>query len=119
MWYRGAKIVVAQGLNVVGPAMPTPEMPMIPAPAPMAPAPGMAPPNVQESPSDIPLGAALPPLESAQNPFPEPPLHDRCHCRIKTMPGGRKIWEFSANACPTCRQVGEAFNAYQASLFGV
>lgn len=106
--------MVAQALNVVGPAMPTPQMPNIPqAPAPQPP------PQQAPAPQEIPIGAELPPLAAAENAFPEPPVHDNCHCSIKTMPGGRRIWEFSHNACTMCRQMGEAFNAQQASIFGI
>jgi hypothetical protein len=114
MWYRNSKIIVAQGLNVVGPAMPTPQMPNIPA-QPIAPNPQVAP----QAPQGVPIGAELPPLQAAENTIPEPPVHDNCHCSIKTMPGGRRIWEFSNNACNLCRQMGEAFNAQQASIFGI
>ena len=106
MWYRDFLTRLAQ----------TSSLPIV-TPAPVN-NPGIAPIGQQEFPQDIPAGAAMPP-ELPQDIFPEPPLHDRCHCKIKTMPGGRKIWEFSENACQQCRQIGEAFNAYQASIFGI
>ncbi len=106
--------MVAQGLNVVGPAMPTPQMPHIPQP-PSAP----VTPEVPNQPQQIPVGTELPPLMAAEASLPEPPVHDNCHCSVKTMPGGRRIWEFSNNACPLCRQMGEAFNAQQAAIFGI
>jgi hypothetical protein len=80
--------------------------------------PSVAPQDVQEVP-DVPVGAEIPPPNANASLMLQPPLHDRCHCRVKTLPGGRQIWETSNNACPDCKQAGELFNAHQASIFGI
>jgi len=42
-----------------------------------------------------------------------PPVHERCHCFIETLPGGNQVWQFSSDACPQCKAAGIAFNQQQ------
>ena len=49
---------------------------------------------------------------------PMPPLHEHCHCEIKTMPGGRKIWKSNGRCCQQCDQARDSFNQSQAQMFG-
>jgi hypothetical protein len=46
-------------------------------------------------------------------------VHDRCRCVIKTMPGGRKIWEKSNVCCDECEYKARIFNLIQNKLYGV
>lgn len=47
-----------------------------------------------------------------------PPLHDRCHCVIKTLPilstpgirDGKRVWQKSDNCCPKCHETALRFN---------
>lgn len=48
-----------------------------------------------------------------------PPIHENCRCYIETMPGGRKIWQFSENCCEECRVLAREFNRKQFELFGI
>ena len=45
-----------------------------------------------------------------------PPVHDRCHCYIETMPAGNKIWQFSDRCCEQCKALGKAFNDHQNTI---
>jgi len=51
--------------------------------------------------------------------FPMPGQHEHCHCSIKTMPGGRRIWDFSENACTECKNNAQIFNRLQAQEYGI
>jgi len=57
-------------------------------------------------------------IDQSQQPVPDPPVHEFCHCKIITMPGGRRIWRTNNNACAQCAGARDAFNQWQASLFG-
>ena len=46
-----------------------------------------------------------------------PPIHDNCRCYIDTLPGGRKIWQFSDNCCQQCRDLAFIFNRNQSEVF--
>jgi hypothetical protein len=48
----------------------------------------------------------------------QPPLHDRCHCTIESLPGGRKIWHVNDTACEQCQMVGRRFNELQSAAYG-
>lgn len=48
-----------------------------------------------------------------------PTVHDNCRCVIKTMPGGRKIWEKSDSCCEECANKARIFNIIQNKLYGV
>lgn len=48
-----------------------------------------------------------------------PPIHENCRCYIETMPGGRKIWQFSENCCEECEFLAREFNRKQFELFGI
>jgi len=47
-----------------------------------------------------------------------PPLHDRCHCVIETLPilstpgvkDGKRVWQKSDNCCPKCYETALGFN---------
>lgn len=47
-----------------------------------------------------------------------PPLHDRCHCVIETLPilsipgvrDGKRVWQKSDNCCPKCHETALKFN---------
>ena len=47
-----------------------------------------------------------------------PPLHDRCHCVIETLPilsmpgvrDGKRVWQKSDNCCPKCHETALRFN---------
>lgn len=47
-----------------------------------------------------------------------PPLHDRCHCVIETLPilsmpgvkDGKRVWQKSDNCCPKCHETALGFN---------
>lgn len=47
-----------------------------------------------------------------------PPLHNRCHCIIETMPilsvpgikDGKRVWQKSENCCPKCNETAIRFN---------
>jgi hypothetical protein len=47
-----------------------------------------------------------------------PPLHDRCHCVIETLPilsipgikDGKRVWQKSENCCPKCNETAIKFN---------
>jgi hypothetical protein len=47
-----------------------------------------------------------------------PPLHDRCHCVIETLPilsmpgirDGKRVWRKSENCCPKCYETSLKFN---------
>ena len=47
-----------------------------------------------------------------------PPLHDRCHCVIETLPilsipgvkDGKRVWKKSDNCCPKCHETALGFN---------
>lgn len=47
-----------------------------------------------------------------------PPLHDRCHCVIETLPilsspgvkDGKRVWKKSDNCCPKCHETAIRFN---------
>ncbi len=70
---------------------------------------------------DIPLGAdgqIAAPEQEIPN-FPLPGQHEHCHCSIKTMPGGRRIWDFSDNACEECKNNARIFNSMQAQTYGI
>ena len=47
----------------------------------------------------------------------KPPLHDRCHCTIKTLPSGRQIWQSNSDSCDQCIRTRDAFNEAQNKLF--
>ena len=100
MWYRKG-----QALNIVGPLQPMPQ----PMPAPQAP---VESPDLNEN-NDNPV--VMPQPEG----LIYPPVHDRCHCRIQTLPGGRSIWEASNNACADCLRARDEFNAAQHAVFGI
>ena len=53
-----------------------------------------------------------------QQPVPNPPIHEFCHCEIITMPGGRKIWRANSGACAQCLDARDKFNQWQSDLFG-
>ncbi len=46
-----------------------------------------------------------------------PPIHDNCRCYIDTLPGGRKIWQFSDNCCQKCKDLAFIFNRNQSEVF--
>ncbi len=48
-----------------------------------------------------------------------PTVHDNCRCVIRTMPGGRKIWEKSDTCCEVCANKARIFNIIQNKLYGV
>lgn len=137
MWYRQARMqmntqrrkVTAQALNV-GPVAPPDlpeedeELPAAPRPVPgPAPAPldepfdtppVLAPQDTVEGPVDLPAGVPLPvdaPLVDESKP------HEGCHCEIKTLPSGKKIWRANKNACEDCKAKEQAFNADQNRLY--
>lgn len=97
MWYQK----YGQALNVVGPIQQPPIL------------------QPQTPVDEIPQGddTVLPTPDAPQ--LVLPPVHDRCHCRIETMPGGRQIWQASHKPCPQCEAARDAFNDWQASLFGI
>lgn len=47
-----------------------------------------------------------------------PPLHNRCHCVIETLPilsapgvkDGKRVWKKSDNCCPKCHETAIRFN---------
>lgn len=39
-----------------------------------------------------------------------PPLHERCHCTLETLPNGNQIWRTYDNACAVCQQKRDDFN---------
>lgn len=70
---------------------------------------------------DLPLGVdgkIAAPEQQIPN-FPMPGQHEHCHCSIKTMPGGRRIWDFSENACDECKNNAQIFNGLQAKEYGI
>jgi len=107
MWYVNAKRVLAQGLNVTGPAVPTPEMPNIPMPQ-------MTPQNVETTP-DQPAGTFVPPTNVGKYEFHK--LHERCRCELKQLPSGYYRWVFAPNACDECIEEAKLFNREQMSMY--
>lgn len=57
-------------------------------------------------------------ITESPQPVPNPPIHAGCHCEIITMPGGRKIWRASSNACDNCLNARDLFNQWQQSIYG-
>jgi len=49
----------------------------------------------------------------------QPPLHDRCHCSIETLPGGRQIWKTHGGSCVDCQNLSQQFNSIQSKLYGI
>ena len=45
-----------------------------------------------------------------------PPVHDRCHCYIQTMPAGNQIWQFSDKCCDQCKALAIDFNKKQDTI---
>lgn len=58
------------------------------------------------------------PIDQTNQPVPNPPVHDFCHCEVITMPGGRRIWRANEGACNDCLNARDTFNQWQMSLFG-
>ncbi len=56
--------------------------------------------------------------DQSNQPVPNPPIHEFCHCEIITMPGGRRIWRANEGACNDCLKARDIFNQWQVSLFG-
>ena len=76
---------------------------------------------VPEEPEEIPQ-PEQPQQPQPLKPLPTqsvPPLHDNCHCKIETMPGGRQIWQFSEKCCNLCKQQAHKFNSTQFMSFGI
>ena len=101
--------------NIGGPLQPLPLLPG--APQPMQPNAPEPPPNQQLEEENI----EQPQLEPKQPQIaiPLPPLHDNCHCEVKTLPGGRQVWEANYKACDRCIQLRDMFNSVQSEMFGV
>ena len=125
MWYAQARKATAQALNVGPIAPPAPpereneedEAPVEPL-TPMMPAapdqPALAPQDIVDGPVDLPAGVPMPvgePIVDESRP------HEGCHCEIKTLPSGKKLWRANKNACPECLAKEQAFNADQNRLF--
>lgn len=55
-------------------------------------------------------------IKTSQNTL-MPPIHDNCRCHIDTLPGGRKIWQFSNNCCQQCKDLAFIFNRNQSEVF--
>lgn len=45
--------------------------------------------------------------------FKVPPVHEYCHCNIKTLPSGQQIWELGngENHCSECVNLRQIFNS--------
>ena len=45
--------------------------------------------------------------------FKVPPVHEFCHCTIKTLPSGQQIWELGngENHCAECVNLRQIFNS--------
>lgn len=146
MWYRTAKkIVQAQELNIPGPiyGLPgaTPKRPIWTppvsqpkilrpsTPSPEIPQEGMVPEESDVLPQEkLPESVPDDGIPDEPNPInlsPEqqqilsmrPPLHDRCHCSVETLPGGRMIWNVNETACADCHSIASEFNRIQSSMF--
>jgi hypothetical protein len=50
---------------------------------------------------------------------PNPPIHEHCHCEIKTLPGGRQVWRTNETACTQCQMLRDQFNQMQDVLHPV
>ena len=162
MWYRTAKKILAQELNVPGPiyglpglGKPAPvwtpparrRVPVQPVPQQVMPPQAMDPNFPQQTMPQMPP-EAIPgdpmgqtPYQQPQqpsvpddgipdkpNPIPlspedqqvlgmRPPLHDRCHCTVEKLPGGRMIWNVNETACEQCQKIGQHFNELQSAQF--
>lgn len=49
----------------------------------------------------------------------QPPLHERCHCYIERLPGGRSVWKTNETACDQCHEVRDRYNNLQSMMYGI
>ena len=132
MWYEKAKRQ-AQTLNIPGPI---PGLPGYAPPALLSPKPAPSPKPSQFDPY---TGAPLPDADQDGTPdssdpqpnnpqvpepqtprplqFSAPTIHERCHCIVKSLPGGRQVWRANENACGQCLTARDEFNQAQDALF--
>ena len=94
-WFKKAKIINAQALNIVGPATNIPSY-------------------VQPSnPAELETPEQQSPQTMGTN-IVYPPAHERCHCYITNV-GGKQYWQTSNNACQMCIDAQSNFNSQYAS----
>lgn len=74
--------------------------------------------EIQPEEQDEPELELEPQLDQSNQPVPDPPVHEFCHCKVETMPGGRRIWRANEGACNDCLRARDTFNHWQASIFG-
>lgn len=105
MWYP---LSPKQERQVWAQLQDTPDVPEEAISAPSTPTPD----EIPAAPEAVPPPAPVPqPPQAPVWTGPVPPIHDRCHCSIETLPGGNRVWKTNGeHACPLCMQLRDAFN---------